>query len=82
MNLVNDVYTAFFKGKANKTGNEIHWTDKYDKPITIEPIDINEKTYIIRYYHSNGNKLLEAYYKNGHYHGKLCRWYENGNKSS
>jgi antitoxin component YwqK of YwqJK toxin-antitoxin module len=80
MSILHDAYIALLAGLTHKTGNEIYWQDENNKPITIEPIDIESKKYIIRYYYPNGQKKCEAEYQNDQRHGKYLRWYENGQK--
>ena len=80
MSLLHDAYTALLAGLTHKTGKEIHWYDKYNNPITIEPIDIENERYIIRYYYPNGQKQSEMGHKNGQRHGKYLWWYDNGKK--
>jgi antitoxin component YwqK of YwqJK toxin-antitoxin module len=80
MNLLQEVLTAFLAGLTHKTGNEIHWEDKYKDPMTVEPIDIEKGKYIVRYYYEDGNKHWEEEYQNGRRHGKYIAWYKNGNK--
>ena len=80
MSILHDAYTALLSGLTTKTGNEIHWEDKDGKPITIEPIDVENERYIVRYYYPNGQKDWEAEYQNDQLHGKSIRWYENGQK--
>jgi hypothetical protein len=61
MNLLYDAYVALLSGITYKTGNEIHWHDKIGNPITLEPIDIKKKRYIVRYY-KDGYKYREIFY--------------------
>ena len=79
MSLLHDAYTALLAGLTHKTGNEIHWYDEYNNPITIEPIDIENERYIVKWYF-NGKKVSEAEYQNDKRHGKAIGWYENGQK--
>jgi antitoxin component YwqK of YwqJK toxin-antitoxin module len=81
MNLLREALTALLAGLTHKTGNEIHWENKYGIPITVEPVDIEKGKYIIRHYWKNGNKHWEEEYQNGQLHGKFIWWYENGNKN-
>ena len=80
MTLLHDAYTAWLAGITTKTGNEIHWRDKYGNPITIEPVDVSKEKYIIRTYYSNGNKQYKLEYQNNKCHGKETFWGTGGNK--
>lgn len=80
MSLLHDAYTALLAGLTTKTGNEIHWVNEHGYPKTIEPIDINKETYIVRYYYDNGNIESESYYKKDKRHEKYIQWYRNGDK--
>ena len=80
MTLLHDAYTALLSGLTMKTGNEIHWEDQYGNPITVEPIDITEHRYVVRWCYENGNKWWEEEYHQNQRHGKSIEWYKNGNK--
>ena len=80
MSLLHDAYTALLSGLTTKTGNEIHWQNEHGVPITIEPVDVSNEKYIVRYYYSSGNRGWEAEYQNVNLHGKYIVWRENGNK--
>jgi antitoxin component YwqK of YwqJK toxin-antitoxin module len=78
MSILHDAYTALLAGLTHKTGNEIHWQDEYGYSITIEPIDIEKETYIIRSYYPNGQKNSEKEYKKNKLNGKYIIWDMNG----
>lgn len=80
MTILHDAYTALLSGLTTKTGQEIHWKDEDGALITVEPIDIEQCKYIVRYYLENGNKYREIEYQNDQLHGKHIRSWENGNK--
>jgi antitoxin component YwqK of YwqJK toxin-antitoxin module len=80
MSILHDAYTALLAGLTHKIGNEIHWYDEYDNPLTIEPIDMKHGIYVVRYYYANGQKQSEMSYKNNKRYGKYLRWYDNGQK--
>jgi antitoxin component YwqK of YwqJK toxin-antitoxin module len=80
MSLLHEAYTALLTGLTYRTGNEIHWQDEENNPIAIEPIDVENERYIVRYYYPNGQKHLEVECQNGQRHGKFSGWYENGKK--
>ena len=82
MSILHDAYTALLAGLTHKTGNEIHWQDNNNNPITIEPIDAENERYIVRTYYSNGQKYHETEYQNNIRHGKHIEWFENGEKSA
>ena len=65
MTILHDVYVALLSGLAYKTGNEIHWVDERNSPVTVEPIDTEECRYVVRRYYSNGSKSWEREYQNG-----------------
>ena len=80
MTLLHDAYTALLSGLTTKTGNEIHWQNKFGEDITVEPIDVSKEKYIVRRYYPNENKEYEVEYQNGKLHGKSIYWWQNGNK--
>ena len=80
MTLLHDAYTAWLSGLTHKTGNEIHWENKYGNPITVELIDAEQEKYIVRDYWENGNVMWEEEYQNSQPHGKNIGWHYNGNK--
>jgi hypothetical protein len=69
MTLLHDAYVAWMSGLTTKTNNEIHWEDEYKNPITIEPIDVAECKYVVRYYYCGQISKEEDYYQ-GKLHGK------------
>jgi hypothetical protein len=85
MTILHNAYTALLAGLTTKTRNEIHWQDEYGNPITIEPLDVEIGTYIIKY--TDGTKY---WYLNGQYHRKngpaieysdgTKYWYLNGRR--
>jgi antitoxin component YwqK of YwqJK toxin-antitoxin module len=81
MTLLHDAYVAWLSGLTTKTNNEIHWQDEQGGPITIEPIDVAECKYVVRYYYDNGQVEREINYHQGRLHGKEIGWCENGQKS-
>jgi antitoxin component YwqK of YwqJK toxin-antitoxin module len=80
MSILHDAYTALLAGLTYRIGKEIHWYDKNNNSITIEPIDVENEKYIKRGYYSNGQKLWEAEYQNDKRHGKSLGWYDNGQR--
>jgi len=80
MSLLHDAYTALLSGLTYKTGNEIHWYDEGGNPITVEPIDVEIGSYIIRYYNEDGNLCREEDCSQYQLHGKSVSWYKNGQK--
>ena len=80
MTLLHDAYTALLAGLTYKTNNEIHWEDERGRPITVEPIDMEQCKYIVRRYWENGQKRWEDECQNGLPHGKYIGWHENGQK--
>jgi len=80
MSLLHDVYTALLSGLAYKIGNEIHWHDEYGHPITVEPIDVESESYVVRYYGEDGSLEWEENYHQNQLHCKSFRWYSNGQK--
>lgn len=79
MKILHDAMTAWLSGLTTKTGNEIHWVDRFNCPITVEVINPEEEeTYIVRYYYENGKLDSEASFYKNMLHG-LCRcYYKNG----
>ena len=82
MSILHDAYTALLAGITTKTGNEIHWEDKYGNPITVELVDLETEAYTVRYYYKNGQKCWEINYQNDQLHGKHIGWYKSGQKRS
>lgn len=97
MNLYKEELIALLSGlTTRKNKEEIWWVSEIDEKITVASIDkeryivdekitvasIDEERYMVRAYYSNGNKRLEAEYKNGLAHGKVIHWYENNQKMS
>jgi antitoxin component YwqK of YwqJK toxin-antitoxin module len=80
MTPLHDAYVALLSGLTTKTNNEIHWQDEDGNPITVEPIDVAECKYVVRYYYTNGQKEWETNYYQGQLHGKSIGWYKNGQK--
>jgi len=81
MTLLHDAYTALLSGLTHKTGNEIHWHDEDGYPITVEPIDVDAETYVVRHYReSNGDLYWEGRYQKKQLHGKSTGWHPNGQK--
>jgi len=80
MNLLHDAYTALLSGITYRTGSEIHWHNKYGHLITVEPVDVERESYIVRYYYENGSLDLEENYSQRQLHGKYTSWYKNGQK--
>jgi antitoxin component YwqK of YwqJK toxin-antitoxin module len=77
-NILHDAYVALLSGVTSKIGNEIHWYDQWNNPLTIEPVNIDK--YILRYYYPNMNKSSEYKYENGLLNGKSILWNKNGSK--
>jgi antitoxin component YwqK of YwqJK toxin-antitoxin module len=80
MTLLHDAYVAWLSGLTTKTNNEIYCQDEYGRPITVEPIDVAECKYVVRYYYDNGQVEKEIIYHQDQLHGKYIRWYKNGQK--
>jgi antitoxin component YwqK of YwqJK toxin-antitoxin module len=78
MTLLHDAYVAWMSGLTHKTGNEIHWEDEDGNPITVEPIDVSECKYAVRYYYDNGQIGMEINYYQDQRHGKTIGWHKNG----
>jgi len=78
--LLHDAYTALLAGLTYKTGNEIHWHDKDGSQITVEPVDVEAGSYIVRRYCKNGSLDLEENYSKEQLHGKRIIWHLNGKK--
>jgi len=78
MTLLHDAYTALLAGLTHRTGNEIHWHDKYGDPITIEPVDAECGLYKMRRYREDGGLRAEKYYRQNQPHGKCRWWHPNG----
>jgi antitoxin component YwqK of YwqJK toxin-antitoxin module len=80
MTLLHDAYVALLSGLTTKANNEIHWEDECGNPITVEPIDVAECKYVVRYYYDNGQVEREINYLQGQRHVKSIGWYKNGQK--
>jgi antitoxin component YwqK of YwqJK toxin-antitoxin module len=80
MTLLHDAYVAWLSGLTTKTNNEIHWEDEDGNSITVEPIDVAECKYVVRYYYNSGQISKEINYHQGQLHGKCIGWHENGQK--
>jgi antitoxin component YwqK of YwqJK toxin-antitoxin module len=80
MTLLHDAYVALLSGLTTKTNNEIHWQDAQGNPITVEPIDVSECKYAVRYYYDNGQISMEINYHQDQRYGKYIEWDENGQK--
>jgi len=78
MSLLHDAYTALLSGLTHKTGNEIHWYNKDGCPITVEPIDIESESYMVRRYREDGSLRWEINYLQDQPHGKCLGWHYNG----
>jgi len=78
MTLLHDAYTALLSGLTHRTGNEIHWHDENGHPITVEPVDVEVGSYVVKYYREDGNLYWEIHYLQDQRHGKSIGWYENG----
>jgi len=78
MSLLHDAYTALFAGLTYRTGNEIHWYNKDGCPITVEPVDVEQDSYIVRYFYENGDLYIEIHYLQDQRHGKRRGWHHNG----
>ena len=57
---------------------EIYTKDIYGNPITVEILDANTETYIVREYYDSGQLRLQYEYQNGKPHGTWKYWYSNG----
>jgi len=79
MTLLHDAYTALLDGLTHKTGNEIHWYDEHGNSITVEPVDVEQERYVVRYYRKGGSLDLEENYQQEQLHGKSIVWHLNGN---
>jgi len=80
MTLLHDAYTALLSGLTHRTGNEIHWHDKHGCPITVEPVDVERESYLVRRYNDDGILCGEEGYSQGKIHGKRISLYLNGQK--
>jgi antitoxin component YwqK of YwqJK toxin-antitoxin module len=80
MTLLHDAYVAWMSGLTTKNNNEIHWEDEYKNPITIEPINVSECKYVVRYYYYNGQISEKINYHQNQLHGKYIGWYAKGQK--
>jgi antitoxin component YwqK of YwqJK toxin-antitoxin module len=78
MTLLHDAYTALLAGLTHRTGKEIHWHNIHNQPITIEPIDVDTETYIVREYYHNGNLKCEDKYINNQREGLVSVYYDTG----
>jgi len=78
MSLLHDAYTALLSGLTHRTGKEINWHDSVGNPITVEPINVESESYVVRYYREDGGLWREENYMQSKLHGKY-RWrYPNG----
>jgi len=80
MTLLHDAYTALLSGLTHRTGNEIHWYDNNGCPITVEPIDVQAGSYVVRRYREDGGLNYEERYLQNQLHGKSTYWYCKGQK--
>jgi len=78
MTLLHDAYTALLSGLTHRTGNEIHWHDGDGCPITVEPIDVDSDSYIVRRYRESGSLNSEVHYCHNQRHGKDTVRHKNG----
>lgn len=78
--LLHNALAAYFSGITHKTGDEIHWYDEYNKPITIELIDAKDGRYIMRRYFTDGTLASETEYRNDEPNGKCIKMYPSGRK--
>jgi len=81
MTLLHDAYTALLSGITYRTGNEIHWHDEDENPITVEPINVECERYMVRRYRDDDSLEWEEDYHQGQRHGKSIRCYKNGQKA-
>jgi len=80
MTLLHDAFTAFISGITTKKPNteEIYWESESGSSITVECIDAETESYIVRSYYENGKLHYENHYQHGQPHGICKGWYENG----
>ena len=64
--------------KYKENTKEICTKNKYGRPITIEILDVDTETYIVRRYYDNGKLWYQDKYQNGKLHGTCKRWHKNG----
>ena len=57
---------------------EIYTKDKYEHPITVEILDANTESYIVRSYYDNVQPRYQEEYLNGKLHGTCKGWHEDG----
>ncbi len=56
MTVLHDAMTAYLSGLATKKNDkEIWWVDKYGEKITVELVNADLETHIIRYYCEDGS---------------------------
>jgi len=76
--ILHDAYTALLSGLTHRTGKEIHWVDKDGDTITVEPVDVERESYVVRYYYRDGSLYFEIHYLQDKLHGKCRWWHPNG----
>ena len=72
--------TELFSGIAQYKPNtkEIYTKDIYGRPITVEILDVDNESYIVRSYHDNGKLWYQEEYQNGKRHGTSKYWDNKG----
>ncbi len=77
---VHDVMAAYLAGLVTKLNEkEIWWQDKNGYKITVELVDADLETYVVREYHRRGRLWYEENYLNDQLHG-LRRIYDRSGK--
>ncbi len=80
MTVLHDAMTAYLSGlTAKKNKKEIWWQDKNGYKITVELVDADLETYIVREYYDNGKLWFEMNYCKDQLHGLLKCYNDNGN---
>ena len=64
--------------KYKEGTKEILTQNQYNNPITVEILDVDTESYILRRYHDNGQPGYQLRYQNGKRHGTSEWWYEDG----
>jgi len=80
MTLLHNAYTALLSGLTHRTGKEIHWHDEDGYPITVEPVDVERESCVVRYYGNDSSLCIEKNYLQDQLHGKSTYWYCKGQK--
>jgi len=74
-----DVFIIWLSGAAEmKNGNEIYWTDEFDRKVTIQFLIGEVSAAIVRCYREDGSLDWETEYKDGKRNGYSRNWYDTG----